>query len=101
MSIDLTKESAYADKTPYELWQQSEAIPVYKGLGIEDLRTVSLGPWNRKGAMGAAGANLPRQTPKEALLLGAARGTGDAPDAASGRNRGGSFLVVAEGYAAS
>jgi len=53
VSIDLTKESAYADKTPYELWQQSEAIPVYQGLGVEDLRTVSLGPWKRKGAMGA------------------------------------------------
>jgi len=53
VSIDLTKESAYADKTPYELWQQSEAIPVYQGLGLEDLRTVSLGPWKRKGAMGA------------------------------------------------
>ena len=53
MSIDLTRNAAYAERTPYELWQQSEEIPVYTGLGIENLRTVSLGPWKRKGATGA------------------------------------------------
>src|SRR6266478_2549004 len=53
MTLDLTRQAAYAEQTPYELWQQSEAIPIYHGLGIEDLTTVSLGPWKRKGAMGA------------------------------------------------
>ena len=53
MSFDLTKQAAYSDKTPYELWQQQEGIPVYKGLAIDDLRTLALGPWKRKGAMGA------------------------------------------------
>jgi hypothetical protein len=53
MSLDLTKDAAYAEKTPYELWQQGEEVPVYTGLGIEDLRTVSLGRWRRKGATGA------------------------------------------------
>src|SRR5262245_66302359 len=53
MSLDLTKDAAYAEKTPYELWQQTEGVPVYTGLGIEDLKTVSLGPWKSKGATGA------------------------------------------------
>jgi hypothetical protein len=29
MSLDLTQEAAYAEKTPYELWQQTEEIPVW------------------------------------------------------------------------
>jgi gentisate 1,2-dioxygenase len=53
MAIDLTKQAAYSDKTPYEIWQEQEAIPIYLGLGIDDLRTVKLGPWQRKGASGA------------------------------------------------
>ena len=53
MRLNLSKEAAYADKTPYELWQQTEEIPVYSGLAIEDLTTLSLGSWRRKGAMGA------------------------------------------------
>jgi len=53
VSIDLTKQAAYSDKTPYEIWQEHEAIPIYTGLGIDDLRTMKLGPWKRKGATGA------------------------------------------------
>ncbi len=53
MSMDLTKQSAYSDKTPYELWQEREAVPIYKGLGVNDLATLELSPWQRKGAAGA------------------------------------------------
>ena len=53
MTIDLTKAAAYSDKTPYELWQEQEGIPIYHGLGIDDLKTLELGPWQRKAAAGA------------------------------------------------
>ena len=53
MRIDLSKAAAYADKTPYELWQETEEIPIHTGLAIEDLATVPLRSWKRKGAMGA------------------------------------------------
>jgi len=53
MTLDLSQEAAYAEKTPYELWQQTEEIPVYHALGIEDLKTLPLGSWRRKGAQGA------------------------------------------------
>ena len=58
MSLDLTKNSAYIDKTPYEVWQETEGIPIYKGLAIDDLKTVAAGPWKRKGTFGAF-INLP------------------------------------------
>ena len=53
MSLDLTKHSAYIDKTPYEVWQETEGVPIYNGLAIDDLTTVTLGPWKRKGVFGA------------------------------------------------
>ncbi len=53
MSLDLTKHSAYIDKTPYEVWQETEGVPVYKGLAIDDVRTVAVEPWKRKRALGA------------------------------------------------
>src|SRR6266511_5523480 len=53
MRMDLSKAAAYADKTPYELWQETEEIPIHSGLAIEDLATVPLRSWKRKGAMGA------------------------------------------------
>jgi oxalate decarboxylase/phosphoglucose isomerase-like protein (cupin superfamily) len=53
MSLDLTKVSAYIDKTPYEVWQETEGVPIYKGLAIDDLTTVGVAPWKRKGALGA------------------------------------------------
>ena len=51
--MDLTKQAAYSDKTPYELWQEREEVPIYRGLGVDDLRTLELSPWQRKGAAGA------------------------------------------------
>ena len=53
VTIDLTKAAAYSDKTPDELWQEQEGIPIYHGLAIDDLNTLELGPWQRKAAAGA------------------------------------------------
>ena len=53
MNLDLTRNSAYADKTPYEVWQETEGVPIYKGLAIDDLTTVTVESWKRKGAAGA------------------------------------------------
>src|SRR4051794_17298201 len=53
MNSSLVKEAAYADKTPYEIWQQQEGIPIIRGHAVEDLATVALAPWKRKGVLGA------------------------------------------------
>ncbi len=51
--MDLVKEAAYSGKTPYELWQEGEGIPVVKGLHVQDLKTLPLSFWGRMGASGA------------------------------------------------
>ena len=38
---------------PYEDWQRREGVPVVTGFYIEDLKTLALGPWERKGGSGA------------------------------------------------
>jgi gentisate 1,2-dioxygenase len=37
----------------YARWQEGEGIPVYRGFSVEDLRTLELAPWARRGARGA------------------------------------------------
>jgi len=37
----------------YDLFQKEEGIPIYGGFAVDDLRTVELGPWARKGGRGA------------------------------------------------
>src|ERR671933_199498 len=37
----------------YEQWQQAEGVPVVTGFYIEDLNTLELGRWERKGGSGA------------------------------------------------
>src|SRR3989442_2989361 len=37
----------------YQAWQKSEGIPVIHGFYVEDLRTVEVQPWPRKGGRGA------------------------------------------------
>jgi quercetin dioxygenase-like cupin family protein len=37
----------------YESWQKKEGAPVIDGFYIEDLSTLELGPWERKGGKGA------------------------------------------------
>jgi quercetin dioxygenase-like cupin family protein len=49
----LSQEAAYANKTPYEIWQEQEAIPIVRGHCVEDLATVPVAPWSRKGVSGA------------------------------------------------
>ncbi|NIO10333.1 MAG: cupin domain-containing protein, partial [Deltaproteobacteria bacterium] len=51
--MELAKVAAYTGKTPYEIWQEGEGIPVVTGLNVDDVRTVSLKSWERKGARGA------------------------------------------------
>jgi len=34
--MDLTKAAAYSDKTPYDLWQEAEEIPIVRGHCVED-----------------------------------------------------------------
>ena len=53
MTLDLTKTSAYCDKTPYEVWQETEGVPIHKGLAIDDLTAADVRSWKRKGASGA------------------------------------------------
>lgn len=38
--------------TTYQQWQQSEGIPVISGFHVEDLNTVEVAPWPRKGGKG-------------------------------------------------
>ncbi len=37
----------------YSLFQKQEGVPVYGGFAVDDLRTVELGQWARKGGRGA------------------------------------------------
>jgi len=51
--MNLTQTAAYSEKTPYEIWQKDEALPIYRGHAIPDLAKVETAPWKRKGANGA------------------------------------------------
>src|SRR5258706_10110171 len=53
MSLNLTRQAAYVGKTPYEIWQEMVGVPIFRGVAIDDLRTVALAPWKRKGVAGA------------------------------------------------
>src|SRR5713226_7554071 len=53
MNLNLTKQAAYAEKTPYEIWQEQEGIPIVRGHCVEDLTAVPVAPWNRKGDLGS------------------------------------------------
>lgn len=46
-------EGRKASKTGYEMWMQEEGIPIHEGFGIEDVTTISRGPWARTGGLGA------------------------------------------------
>ena len=37
----------------YKAYQAREGIPVHQGFGVEDIKTVELGPWARRGGRGA------------------------------------------------
>lgn len=50
---NLNEASAFSPKSPYEIWQEWESIPVYKGFIIQDLLELELGKWNRTGGKAA------------------------------------------------
>ncbi|HYA28699.1 MAG TPA: hypothetical protein VEI95_07755, partial [Acidobacteriota bacterium] len=50
---NLNDASGYARKSPYEIYQEWEEIPVHKGFIIEDLLTLKLGDWPRNGGKAA------------------------------------------------
>ncbi|NIO12014.1 MAG: cupin, partial [Deltaproteobacteria bacterium] len=39
--------------TVYESFVEDEGIPIVRGLGVYDVRDVTLGPWKRTGGNGA------------------------------------------------
>jgi len=41
-----------SDRTTYEEWVETEGIPVLKGFFVEDVRTVPVEPWARRGGLG-------------------------------------------------
>ena len=51
--MDLARAAAYSDKTPYDLWQELEEIPIVRGHCVEDLSFVAVTPWARTGVLGA------------------------------------------------
>lgn len=53
MSVGKSEKDEFRKVNPYEEWVKSEGIPVITGYHIEDLKTVPLKPWRRKGGLGA------------------------------------------------
>jgi hypothetical protein len=51
--VDLTRAAAYSNKTPYDLWQESEGIPILRGHCVEDLTAIPVAPWKRTGVRGS------------------------------------------------
>ncbi len=51
--MNLTDQAAYHTKTPYELWREEEGLPVVRGHCVENLCTLPLASWKRKGVSGA------------------------------------------------
>jgi quercetin dioxygenase-like cupin family protein len=39
--------------TPYEVFMREEEIPIYRGIGVYDVRDLTLGPWKRLGGRGS------------------------------------------------
>src|SRR6266545_141627 len=47
------RAEAFSEKTPYEQWIESEAVPIQTGYFVADVRSVGVKPWKRLGAKGA------------------------------------------------
>jgi uncharacterized RmlC-like cupin family protein len=54
--------------SPYEAWQQQEGVPVYQSYYVQDMYTLELGPWARKGGKGAY-INLAGQYEDDAYIV--------------------------------
>jgi len=54
MAKPQSPESTAADgnKTSYEKWLEAEGVPVLKKFFVDDIRSVALAPWERKGGKG-------------------------------------------------
>ena len=52
-NLDLNKTSAFSQKSPYDIWQEWEGIPVYKGFIADSLLKLKLAEWERTGGKGA------------------------------------------------
>ena len=52
-NLNLNETSAYSQKSPYEIYQEWEGIPVYKDFIIPDLLNLKLGDWTRTGGKAA------------------------------------------------
>ena len=50
---NLNEASAFSRKSPYEIYQEWEEIPVYKDFIIPDLLELKLGDWARTGGKAA------------------------------------------------
>ncbi len=50
--LPLNKASAFSQKSPYEIWQESEGVPVYKGFIADNLLGQKLADWERTGGKG-------------------------------------------------
>jgi hypothetical protein len=53
LAVDLARAVAYSNKTPYDLWQESEGIPILRGHCVEDLTAIPVAPWKRTGVRGS------------------------------------------------
>jgi quercetin dioxygenase-like cupin family protein len=51
--MDLTVAAAYSNKTPYDLWQEAEGIPIVRGHCVEDLTAIPVTSWKRTGVRGS------------------------------------------------
>ena len=52
-NLNLNEASAYSAKSPYEIYQEWEGIPVEKGFIVPDLLKLDLGDWQRSGGKAA------------------------------------------------
>ena len=43
-------------KTPYDLFMESEGIPVFRDIGVTKVQNLPLAPWKRLGGRGRCGA---------------------------------------------
>ncbi len=44
--------ATHAGLHPYDVWLVNEGVPVFQGFNVEDLKTIKVGPWERKGGLG-------------------------------------------------
>lgn len=65
-------------ESPYRRWQQAEGIPVHSGSFLEDLHTVTVGPWPRIGQQGAF-VNLADQQQDDGWVIEIAPGGETSP----------------------